>query len=72
MHKILPLQMDVSWTVCPWLKRRAFFRPGTAGRFCGMHGSGRILWIHQANDHVINWPASSICLLFVMNTASTN
>ena len=33
MHKILPLQMDVSWTVCPWLKRRAFFRPGTAGRF---------------------------------------
>ena len=84
MHKILPLQMDVSWTVCPWLKRRVFFRSyrsseylssrrhGGAGRFSGVRGSERILSIRQPNDHVINWPASSICLLFVMSIASTN
>lgn len=84
MHKVRPFQMDASWTIHHWPKRRAFFslyrssgrlssrRDDTAGRFFGMHGSEHILWIHQSNDRVINWPASSTCLLFVMNTASTN
>ena len=74
MHKIRPFQKGVSRTVYPWLKRRALVVEAAwhGRRFCGMHGSDRILWIHQPNDHVIHWPASSICLPFVMNTASTN